>query len=103
MKRESLFYFTSTMRKGVVIVLCAHIQCVSQYPSAETGKRPPESVTEEVVEVVVVESRCVLVGSVVVVARGVQLIEFDSVVALCAAPYIHIQPRGGTVRARGGS
>lgn len=31
---ESLFYFTSTGRKGVVTILCAHIQCLSQqYPS----------------------------------------------------------------------
>lgn len=30
---ESLFYFTSTGRKGVVIILCAHIQYLNQqYP-----------------------------------------------------------------------
>lgn len=39
---ESLFYFTSTGRKGVVIILCAHIQCLSQqYPSR--GEKSPKN------------------------------------------------------------
>lgn len=38
---ESLFYFTSTGRKGVVIILCAHIQCPSQqYPSGGENEKP---------------------------------------------------------------
>lgn len=38
---ESLFYFTSTGRKGVVIILCAHIQCLSQqYPSGGEKEKP---------------------------------------------------------------
>lgn len=38
---ESLFYFTSTGRKGVVIILCAHIQCPSQqYPSGGEKEKP---------------------------------------------------------------
>lgn len=38
---ESLFYFTSTGRKGVVIILCAHIQYLSQqYPiKVEKGSK----------------------------------------------------------------
>ena len=43
---ESLFYFTSTGRKGVVIILCAHIQCLSQrYPSR--GEKSPKNKKKE--------------------------------------------------------
>lgn len=45
---ESLFYFTSTGRKGVVIILCAHVQCLSQwYPSRGEKKKKPREEEEE--------------------------------------------------------
>lgn len=39
---ESLFYFTSTGRKGVVIILCAHIQRLSQRYPSRAEKEPPK-------------------------------------------------------------
>lgn len=36
---ESLFYFTSTGRKGVVIILCAHIQYLNQQYPIKVEKR----------------------------------------------------------------
>lgn len=47
MDRESLFYFTSTMRKAVVIVLCAHIQRLKvQNPKSQGPEKSVEAVLE---------------------------------------------------------
>lgn len=37
---ESLFYFTSTGRKGVVIILCAHIQYLNQQYPVKVERAP---------------------------------------------------------------